>query len=149
MLVVEAVGLIILNNEGKSLFRKLALCWPVTCLLLLSVKGPIPLSERQRVINILYRRCRPECLLNNDCPVTKACIKRKCVDPCPGVCGVDALCEVVNHNPICYCPKELTGDPFLQCIKRKSECFLSNYHLFSTITTKVASHWQNKATKGM
>ncbi|KAK8736643.1 hypothetical protein OTU49_017434, partial [Cherax quadricarinatus] len=59
--------------------------------------------------------CRPECILNTECPQNLACRKQKCVDPCPGVCGIAALCEVVNHNPICYCPKHLTGDPFIRC----------------------------------
>jgi hypothetical protein len=31
-----------------------------------------------------YTGCRPECLLNQDCPQTRACVRNKCVDPCPG-----------------------------------------------------------------
>nr|XP_027235379.1 neurogenic locus notch homolog protein 3-like [Penaeus vannamei] len=66
--------------------------------------------------------CRPECVLNSDCPLALACNRQKCRDPCVGVCGVNAECEVVNHNPICFCPKDLTGDPFVRCVKRK--CWL-------------------------
>lgn len=61
--------------------------------------------------------CRPECRTNSDCPRVKACINRKCRDPCVGTCGTEALCEITNHNPVCYCPKGLTGDPFLRCFK--------------------------------
>lgn len=59
--------------------------------------------------------CRPECVINPDCSLNKACINNKCVDPCVGVCGIGAQCEVTNHIPICYCPPQLTGDPFVTC----------------------------------
>ena len=66
-----------------------------------------------------HRECRPECVISSECDSSLACIKQKCKDPCPGTCGISALCEVVNHNPICYCPSDLTGDPFVRCAKRK------------------------------
>lgn len=59
--------------------------------------------------------CRPECTSNTDCGTTKACINKKCQDPCPGSCGINAECRVVSHTPICLCPNGYTGDPFLQC----------------------------------
>ena len=61
--------------------------------------------------------CRPECVVSSECPQNQACISQKCQDPCPGTCGIDARCQVVNHNPICSCPSRFTGDPFVQCIK--------------------------------
>lgn len=30
---------------------------------------------------------------------------------------VGALCELDRGNPICYCPKGLTGNPFKNCSK--------------------------------
>jgi len=64
--------------------------------------------------------CRPECVANSECDHLKACIRQKCHDPCPGTCGVNAECQVHNHNPICSCPPNYIGDPFVQCkIKRK------------------------------
>ena len=60
--------------------------------------------------------CRPECRANSDCPLVTACVNQRCEDPCKqDPCGTNALCEVVNHNPICYCPEHLTGDPFIRC----------------------------------
>jgi len=59
--------------------------------------------------------CRPECTINAECPGDKACHKFKCKNPCKGTCGVDALCEVINHSPICSCPSGHTGDPFTRC----------------------------------
>lgn len=60
--------------------------------------------------------CRPECVASSDCPTEKACSNQKCVNPCIGSCGVASQCQVINHNPICICPKGLTGDPFTRCI---------------------------------
>ncbi|KRT79970.1 hypothetical protein AMK59_6537, partial [Oryctes borbonicus] len=62
-----------------------------------------------------YENCRPECVHNSDCPTTKACIKNKCQDPCPGTCGQNADCHVINHLPSCHCKIGYTGDPFRYC----------------------------------
>lgn len=62
-----------------------------------------------------YSGCRPECVLNTDCPRNRACIRNKCTDPCPGTCGQDAQCSVVNHIPMCTCPQGMSGNPFIQC----------------------------------
>ena len=59
--------------------------------------------------------CRPECVINSDCPSDQACISRKCQDPCPGLCGINAICRVRNHIPICVCNRNYNGDPFSQC----------------------------------
>lgn len=59
--------------------------------------------------------CRPECSISAECPSNKACIREKCIDPCPGSCGFRALCNVVNHTPICTCPAGFTGDAFTSC----------------------------------
>lgn len=62
-----------------------------------------------------YSGCRPECVLNSDCPRDKACLKNKCENPCPGVCGKNAVCEVHNHIPMCSCTKGLSGNAFVEC----------------------------------
>lgn len=59
--------------------------------------------------------CRPECVISAECPSNKACINEKCRDPCPGSCGVGALCTVNSHTPNCYCPSGYIGDPFSMC----------------------------------
>lgn len=39
-------------------------------------------------------------------------------NPCdPNPCGINAKCEIDNGNPICFCPKGLTGNPFRNCSK--------------------------------
>lgn len=73
--------------------------------------------------------CRPECVISSECSQDKACINQKCKNPCVSeTCATNAICKVVNHNPICSCSSEFTGDPFVKCIrieskKNKIECF--------------------------
>lgn len=62
-----------------------------------------------------YVECRPECVLNSECPRDKACIRNKCTDPCPGTCAENAICEVHNHVPMCHCPEKMTGNAFFEC----------------------------------
>ena len=74
--------------------------------------------------------CRPECTSNSDCPFTRACSNQKCRDPCAGACGIGAKCMVVNHSPICSCPNQYTGSPFVMC-QQISMSPNSNFLLFS------------------
>lgn len=88
--------------------------------------------------------CRPECLINTDCTNNKACIREKCMDPCPGSCGTNALCNVINHTPACTCPSDFTGDPFTSCqpkpaSKNVLECF-DRATLKSNVPTKLHDH---------
>lgn len=62
-----------------------------------------------------YQGCRPECVQNSDCVHTKACINNKCKDPCVGACGINAQCQVINHQPSCSCLSGYTGDPLKSC----------------------------------
>jgi hypothetical protein len=62
-----------------------------------------------------YIACRPECVVNSECPSNKACQRNKCIDPCPGTCGVNAQCMVKSHIPVCTCIKGYIGDPFTSC----------------------------------
>lgn len=59
--------------------------------------------------------CRPECTSNYDCPSSKACFQNFCRDPCPGECGINALCTVSNHIPNCACFEGYTGNPRANC----------------------------------
>ena len=57
-----------------------------------------------------------ECTSNNDCPLDKACISKKCVDPCQRTsCGDKAVCEVDFHQAHCSCPPGLQGNPIVNC----------------------------------
>lgn len=65
-----------------------------------------------------YFECRPECVLSSDCSQDKACLRNKCVNPCnSGVCASNAICEVINHIPMCRCPERMTGNAFVQCLQ--------------------------------
>jgi hypothetical protein len=65
--------------------------------------------------------CHPECVINTDCPLDKACLDRKCIDPCASgaVCGLRATCLVRDHTATCACLDGHTGDAFIQCIPRR------------------------------
>ena len=43
--------------------------------------------------------CKPECVVSPDCPYDRSCVNEKCRDPCVGMCGYNADCRTVNHNP--------------------------------------------------
>lgn len=78
-----------------------------------------------------YIGCRPECVINSDCDRSKACINNKCRDPCPGTCGLNAECHVVNHAPSCSCLPGYSGDPLTSCILvPPSKTFLFSSFLF-------------------
>jgi hypothetical protein len=65
--------------------------------------------------------CRPECVVNSDCPSNLACMRERCRDPCPGSCGAQAQCSVINHTPMCTCPSGYIGDPFTSCYPKPVE----------------------------
>lgn len=82
-----------------------------------------------------YYGCRPECVLNSECPRDKACIRSKCVDPCPGICGQGGLCDVINHIPMCSCPPGQTGNAFIAC--RIIESMNRSHISYTILTTKI------------
>ncbi|RXG61182.1 hypothetical protein Avbf_05571 [Armadillidium vulgare] len=68
-----------------------------------------------------YVACKPECIINQDCPNYLSCQNENCKDPCPGACGINALCDVVTHRPICSCPHGYEGDAYIECREREPE----------------------------
>lgn len=86
--------------------------------------------------------CRPECTINAECPSNLACQNKRCRDPCPGSCGVQATCVVVKHSPLCTCQPGFTGDPFTGCslIPRKDFCLC--YSITSSIQMIVGLQQQ-------
>nr|CAI5820430.1 unnamed protein product [Callosobruchus analis] len=63
-----------------------------------------------------YSSCQPECYGDKDCPSHKpACFYGICKSPCEGACGVGANCELRGLTPVCSCPRDMTGDPFVRC----------------------------------
>lgn len=78
--------------------------------------------------------CRPECVINSECPYNKACIGQKCNDPCVGSCGSNAQCTIFNHTPICTCPEGFTGDPFSNCYPKPARKRFLSPHRFPLLT---------------
>lgn len=69
--------------------------------------------------------CRSECLVSTECPMNRACMNQLCVDPCPGVCGINARCESLSHSPFCSCGPGQIGDPFVKCFDMPRKCLSS------------------------
>lgn len=61
--------------------------------------------------------CRLECYSGSDCSPIHACINNKCVDPCPGKCGLNAECQAVQHRAHCECLRGFEGNPYTACIR--------------------------------
>lgn len=100
-----------------------------------------------------YEGCRPECILSSDCPSDKACIRNKCVDPCPGTCGQNAYCQVVNHLPTCTCNSGYTGDPFRFCdivplISKRRSSFSHRKHNLTFAITAIEENPCNPSPCG-
>lgn len=72
-------------------------------------------------------QCRPECTISAECNAHHACINNKCLDPCPGACGNNAQCSVLNHLPICSCLQSHTGDPFTSCHLQPQGMFVFSF----------------------
>lgn len=99
--------------------------------------------------------CRPECTINPECVHNRACMNQRCVDPCPGSCGSNAKCAVINHTPSCSCDVGYTGDPFQGCAPVQGKCFATYYSnrtgllnyltngfdLFSAVILPTTSSW--------
>lgn len=82
--------------------------------------------------------CRPECTINSECYGNLACVNERCIDPCPGSCGINAYCKVISHNPICKCNSGYTGDPFIACrptpiTRKKNAIFIILYIILTII----------------
>ncbi|XP_046675556.1 neurocan core protein-like [Homalodisca vitripennis] len=56
-----------------------------------------------------------QCETNEDCPRDRVCARKKCEDPCLGVCGYNSTCQVLDHVPYCSCRPGFYGDPFSKC----------------------------------
>lgn len=59
--------------------------------------------------------CRPECRTDTECAKNQACVNLQCIDPCPGSCGLNARCRVVNHFAVCTCNSGFEGNANIQC----------------------------------
>ena len=58
---------------------------------------------------------KTECIQNNVCPANRVCRNQKCVNPCPGLCGINAGCSISNHVPRCHCLQGYVGNPSVSC----------------------------------
>lgn len=72
--------------------------------------------------------CHKGCNWKYDCPSNQICVSQYCTDPCPGACGAQAICEVIDHIPTCVCPKGYIGDAGKLCTPKHAGNYRCNYH---------------------
>jgi hypothetical protein len=84
--------------------------------------------------------CRPECILDSDCPSHLACLQNKCRDPCPGSCAPFAICQVISHSPSCTCDVGYTGDGFRYCNVQRDERKISFKIIHTNFITKFTNY---------
>ena len=68
--------------------------------------------------NIIYpmQFTLDECLVDDDCPLSKACHDTHCIDPCTlKDCAQGADCRVNYHKAQCFCPPGYQGNPLVSC----------------------------------
>lgn len=72
--------------------------------------------------------CRPEGQCPNgdrDCPPNAVCADGLCIDPCGSACGPNAICKVINRQPVCTCPlkfKPVGEEPRDGCTRSTLKC---------------------------
>lgn len=106
------------------------------------VLGDRPVCSCQPLYIGAPPNCHPECVSNADCSRDRSCINQRCTDPCPGTCGYNAECRVVNHYPMCTCQRGFAGDPFEQCRPipgRFSSAALLGLHVSSPVRHRLAT----------
>lgn len=54
------------------------------------------------------------------------CTNNRCIDPCVGLCGVNANCVTRNHIGTCTCLPGHVGDPFSGCHVADPRTYLSS-----------------------
>lgn len=84
-----------------------------------------------------YEGCRPECIVNSDCASNLACIQNKCKNPCNNVCGLNAICNVINHSPQCECLPGYIGSPYQECIVKINGTFKFNNNFLLTLLLRI------------
>lgn len=70
----------------------------------------------QSYLTVLVQGCRSD----NECVNSEACINGKCGSPCR--CGINAVCDVLNHRASCKCLPGYTGNPKNGCEPPTNPC---------------------------
>lgn len=84
-----------------------------------------------------YEGCRPECVVNSDCATNLACIQNKCQNPCSNICGLNAVCNVVDHDPKCHCLPGFNGNPYQSCYEQLEGNNIRSFMFLIVLTTAV------------
>ena len=76
-----------------------------------------------------FLACHPECTENTHCTSNRVCRNQKCVNPCLGFCGINAICSILNHVPSCDCPQGYERHPTWMTSRYILSCKISKIFL--------------------
>lgn len=68
-------------------------------------------------------KCQIGCRSDSNCANSESCISLQCIDPCmfADVCGENARCQTIDHQPTCSCPPNFDGNPTIRCMQKFQE----------------------------
>ncbi|ROT61488.1 hypothetical protein C7M84_020740 [Penaeus vannamei] len=84
---------------------------PVRTMICICPEGFVMTEEG--TCKLVEKEVIPGCRADSECPVQEACINRMCRSPCD--CGRNAICEIINHRPVCTCQVGFQGNPDIGC----------------------------------
>lgn len=68
-----------------------------------------------------------DCSADADCANSQTCRRGSCVEACKAdPCGLNAVCESVDHASRCSCPPEYSGNPRTECSLGNLMNYISN-----------------------
>lgn len=65
---------------------------------------------------------KPQCTFDSECSNAEKCVRGVCVEACKvDVCGINALCNSLEHRGVCTCAPGYQGNPHIECTTSKSK----------------------------
>lgn len=59
---------------------------------------------------------KPQCRSDSDCSNPDKCLRGTCIEACKvDRCGINAICNSIDHQAICTCAPAYTGNPRFEC----------------------------------
>lgn len=105
-------------------------CHPTAVCVVGAGDSPVCQCQPGHVGNPYASGCEPEgsCNSNKDCPASSICQNYRCFNPCEDACGQNAICEIINGEPICRCINKFVPSalgPQNGCVRQTNYCATS------------------------
>lgn len=105
-------------------------CHPTAICVVGAADSPVCQCQPGQVGDPYGSGCQPEgsCVSNKDCPKQSVCQNHRCINPCEDACGKNAICEIINGEPICRCVNRFVPSvegPQNGCVRGTNYCLTS------------------------